>query len=84
MGFGRKKKMKSEWTAERIKTLREKYGESQGDFAKRLHVSVDSVRGWEQGRGDPSGTAQELLRRVEEDLGPVTKSTRQPKEKQPA
>lgn len=56
------------WTPAKIKELRQRYGESQGTFCQRLGITVDAYRLWEQGRGLPSGTAQMLLWRLEEDV----------------
>jgi DNA-binding transcriptional regulator YiaG len=56
------------WTAEKIKALRTKYGETQAQFAERIGVSVQAVRWWEQDRGRPIGPAEKLLDRLEEDL----------------
>lgn len=49
------------WTAERIRDLRRRYGESQEDFRKRFRVSVQALQAWEQGRGDPSGPVTVIL-----------------------
>jgi putative transcriptional regulator len=35
---------------------------TQKEFARLLHVSVDSVQDWEQGRRSPRGAARTLLR----------------------
>lgn len=35
---------------------------TQKDFASLLHVSVDSIQDWEQGRRSPRGAAKTLLR----------------------
>lgn len=56
------------WTVEKIKALREKYRETQRQFARRLGVSVGAVRHWEQGKGEPSGPVAILLTRLEEDV----------------
>lgn len=56
------------WTAEKIKGLRTKYGETQAQFAERVGVSVQAVRYWEQGHGRPIGPAEKLLDRLAEDL----------------
>jgi DNA-binding transcriptional regulator YiaG len=68
MAFKRKKKpMNLEWPPERIKSVRKAFDESQAEFATRMRVSVDAIRFWEQGRGSPTGSAQALLERLEED-----------------
>lgn len=56
------------WTPKRIRDLRTRFGEGQVEFCKRLRVSVDALRFWEQGRGKPSGPVEELLDRIEADL----------------
>lgn len=61
------------WTPEKIRDLRRRYGETQDDFRLRLGVTVTSLAGWEQGRGRPTGSAQLLLDRLEEDLARSTK-----------
>lgn len=35
---------------------------TQKEFARLLHVSVDSIQDWEQGRRSPRGAAKMLLR----------------------
>lgn len=35
---------------------------TQQEFARLLHVSVDSIQDWEQGRRSPRGAARTLLR----------------------
>lgn len=55
------------WNAKRIRALRERYGESQPRFAARLRVHADTLRWWEHGRGSPSGPAEALLDRLQED-----------------
>lgn len=35
---------------------------TQKEFARLLHVSIDSVQDWEQGRRSPRGAAKTLLR----------------------
>ena len=35
---------------------------TQAEFARLLHVSVDSIQDWEQGRRSPRGAAKTLLR----------------------
>lgn len=59
---------KVSWTSERIKQLRLDHEESQSVFCRRLGVCIDSLRGWEQGRGTPNGSALILLDRIEEEF----------------
>jgi len=49
------------WTPEKIKSLRASYGETQEKFCERLGVHPDTLRWWEQGRGQPKGPAEKLL-----------------------
>lgn len=48
--------------AEKIKSLRQKFNETQQQFAARLNISVETLRNWEQGKRKPRGPALELLR----------------------
>lgn len=41
---------------------RARLGVSQKDFAQLLHVSARTLQEWEQGRREPTGAAQTLLR----------------------
>ena len=45
-----------------IKSIREKLGKSQPEFALMIGVSVSTLRNWEQGRRMPEGPARALLR----------------------
>src|SRR5437667_1325 len=45
--------------------IREKLKMSQTEFAALIHVSVDTIQNWEQGRRMPEGPARALLRVVE-------------------
>lgn len=56
------------WTPDAIKDLRRRYEEPQDEFCRRLGVTPNALRIWEQGRGAPSGSAQLLLDRLEEDF----------------
>ena len=56
------------WSAERIKELRKRYGETQDEFRHRLDVSLDTLRSWEQDKQSPIGPAHLLLSRLEEDF----------------
>ncbi len=50
------------WPASRISEARSHVGLPQADFAELLGVSVRTLQDWEQGRRNPSGAAQTLLR----------------------
>jgi putative transcriptional regulator len=45
--------------------VRRRVGLSQVAFAKRIGVSVDTVRNWEQGKRAPQGPARALLRIID-------------------
>ncbi len=64
----RTKGKKMHWTPDRIRNLREAYGELQTQFIIRLGVSVTTLSMWEQGHGRPNGSAQILLGRLKEDI----------------
>jgi len=40
-------------------------GFSQVEFAKRINVSLDTIRNWEQGKRHPTGAAKALLKVLE-------------------
>ena len=42
--------------------VRQNLGFTQSEFAKRIHVSRDTVRNWEQGKRSPTGPARALLK----------------------
>ncbi|WP_416422706.1 helix-turn-helix domain-containing protein [Pseudomonas sp. App30] len=46
----------------RAAEARSRVGVSQSVFAKLLGVSLRTLQDWEQGRGQPTGAAQTLLR----------------------
>ena len=56
------------WTAEAIKELRNRYGESREQFAARLRISRGTLRDLEQSLRSPSGPAEIVLDRLQEDL----------------
>lgn len=56
------------WPPEKIRSLRNMYGESQNVFCRRLGVTADALQHWEQGRGAPNGSALLLMDRLEEDF----------------
>ena len=42
--------------------VRKRLGFSQAEFAKRINVSLDTIRNWEQGKRCPTGAAKALLK----------------------
>ncbi|UNU72944.1 helix-turn-helix domain-containing protein [Moraxella nasovis] len=42
-------------------TIRQEVGLSQSQFAKALGISVNTLKSWEQGQRQPSGSARVLL-----------------------
>jgi DNA-binding transcriptional regulator YiaG len=64
----KEKGRKKMWTPDKIRELREAFGERQVDFCRRVGVSLPALQCWEQGKGEPGGSAQILLDRLEEDL----------------
>lgn len=48
-----------------VKSIREKTGMTQAQFAARCRVSVNTLRHWERGDRQPRGTAMVLLQLVE-------------------
>lgn len=51
------------------KAIREALRQTQEGFASLLHVSVGTLRGWEQGRRTPRGPAETLLQLAAVDPG---------------
>ena len=45
-----------------VRAIRYKLKQSQTEFATMLGVSVSTLQGWEDGRHQPDGPAQALLR----------------------
>jgi putative transcriptional regulator len=41
--------------------VRKRLGFSQAEFADRIHVSLETIRNWEQGKRVPTGAAKALL-----------------------
>ncbi len=54
--------------------IRAKTGLSQDAFARRIGVSVGTLRNWEQGRRAPDGPARVLLALLERDPGIVERT----------
>lgn len=50
----------------RAAEARTRVGLTQAEFAKLLGVSVRTLQDWEQGRREPTGAAQTLLRLAEQ------------------
>ena len=48
--------------AQYARRIRERLGLSQAEFSRRIHVSLETVRNWEQGKRVPSGAARSLLK----------------------
>jgi putative transcriptional regulator len=42
--------------------VRRRLGLSQADFSRRIEVSIDTIRNWEQGKRSPTGAAKALLK----------------------
>ena len=47
-----------------VRTVREKTGLSQSDFAMVMNVSIKTIQNWEQHRREPTGPAEALLKIV--------------------
>jgi putative transcriptional regulator len=48
--------------AKYARRVRRRLGFSQTEFAKRIDVSLDTIRNWEQGKRSPTGAAKALLK----------------------
>ena len=48
-----------------VRRVRRRAGLSQAEFARRIGLSVVTVRGWEQGKLAPQGAARALLRVID-------------------
>src|SRR5437773_10456920 len=48
-----------------VRRVRRRAGLSQAEFARRIGISVATLRGWEQGKLVPQGTARALLRVID-------------------
>jgi putative transcriptional regulator len=42
--------------------VRRRLGFSQAEFARRIDVSLETIRNWEQGKRSPTGAAKALLK----------------------
>ena len=45
-----------------VKSIRQRLGKSQSEFARMIGVSTSTLQNWEQGRRQPVGPARALLR----------------------
>jgi transcriptional regulator with XRE-family HTH domain len=53
------------WTGEMIRNLRCRLGWSAADLARRLSVSVEAVRHWENGQDQPSKETRQQLKNLQ-------------------
>ena len=67
---------------QQVRKIRESLSVSQGDFAKLVGVSVDTIQNWEQGRRSPAGPARVLLNIVQHEPGLLQKPWFSPSLKQ--
>ena len=54
-------------TSDIVRQIRESTGLSQEKFARLFHISVGTLRNWEQGRRRPDGPAAALLTAIKND-----------------
>ena len=48
--------------AKYARRVRKRLGLSQQEFARRINVSLETIRNWEQGKRRPTGAARTLLK----------------------
>jgi len=48
--------------AKYTRRIRSRLGLSQAEFSRRINVSLDTIRNWEQGKRSPTGAAKALLK----------------------
>lgn len=48
--------------AQFARRVRQRLGLTQAEFSARIHVSLDTIRNWEQGKRSPTGAAKALLK----------------------
>ena len=48
--------------AKYARRVRKRLGLSQQEFARRINVSLETIRNWEQGKRRPTGAARALLK----------------------
>ena len=59
--------VRHELTPPDVRAIRDAFGMSQSQMATFLDVSAKTLQNWEQGRRDPTGPAQTLLRVMEKE-----------------
>ncbi len=52
-------------SAQFARRVRQRIGLSQAEFARRIEVSAETIRNWEQGKRSPTGAAKALLRMLD-------------------
>ena len=52
----------TEFCAADVRTIHQRLGKSQSEFARMIGVSVATLQNWEQGRRRPVGPARALLK----------------------
>ena len=52
-----------------VKSIRERLGVTQDEFANTIKASTDTVSKWEQGKRNPTGSTALLIKLIEHDLG---------------
>lgn len=50
-----------------VSDIRERFDQTQEEFARMMGISVDTLRNWERGRRHPQGPARALLRIADSD-----------------
>jgi putative transcriptional regulator len=66
-GFTRLKTTRIRIDPVNVKSIREKTGLTQQDFAQNFGFSLSTLRNWEQGTREPDGSARVLLKLIEND-----------------
>lgn len=61
-------------TSTQIKAMRQRLDMSQAVFARTFHLSLDTVKGWEQGKRSPDAAACNYLRVIQANPEFVRKS----------
>ena len=74
LGAGRPASRAAPPAAVDVRTVRRLTGLSQPDFAELLGIELSTLRNWEQGRRQPTGPAQALLRAIRNDPVAVIKA----------